>query len=229
MAYIDDLLGRDEQVLYVGRQHIFILIGSILAELGLIVLLIAAGVASQVAFANGSPVVSSLSMGQIILIACLVISAFILLSAVGDYLRWLNTEFVITNHRVVRVRGVFSKESIDSSLDKINDLELRQSWVGRIFDFGDIEIVTASDTAVNLLRKISHPLEFKRSMIDAKNQYMHGFGYYDPREVEPYVNQQASSANSIEDTLVTLTDLRNRGLLTDEEFESKRQELLKRI
>ena len=46
MAYIDELLGRGERILYVGRQHTFVLISSILTELGLIAVLIAAGVAS---------------------------------------------------------------------------------------------------------------------------------------------------------------------------------------
>ena len=233
MAYIDDLLGRDEKVMYIGRQHIFILVGSILAELGLIVLMIAAGVASQLAFRGGGPIVAGLAFGELILLACIGISVLILISAVFDYLRWLSTEYAITNHRVIRMRGVVNKESSDSSLDKINDLELSQSWLGRMFDYGDIEILTASDAGANMLQKIAHPLEFKRAMIDAKQQYIHGFGYYDPHEVAPYVehSQQpvASSDNDVASTLHKLADLRDRGLLSTEEFEAKKRELLSRI
>ena len=47
MAYIDELLSQDEQVLYEGRQHAFVLIGNIVTEMLLIAILIAAGVASQ--------------------------------------------------------------------------------------------------------------------------------------------------------------------------------------
>ena len=43
MAYIDELLSRDEQVLYEGRQHAFVLIGNIVTEMFLIAILIAAG------------------------------------------------------------------------------------------------------------------------------------------------------------------------------------------
>lgn len=230
MAYIDNLLGRDEHVLYVGRQHMFILIGNIVAELTLIALLIAAGVVSQIAFRNGGPVVAGLAMGQIILVVFVVISAIILISAFFDYLRWSSTEYIVTNHRAVRVRGVFNKETVDSSLDKINDIELRQSVLGRMFDYGDIEILTASETGVNMLRKIAHPLEFKRSMMDAKQQYMHGFGYYDPHEVAPYVEGAPQvAAQDIDQTLSKLADLRDRGLLSPQEFEDKKRELLSRI
>lgn len=230
MAYIDNLLGRDEHVLYVGRQHMFILIGNIVAELTLIALLIAAGVVSQIAFRNGGPVVAGLAMGQIILVVFVVISAVILISAFFDYLRWSSTEYIVTNHRVVRVRGVFNKETVDSSLDKINDIELRQSVLGRMFDYGDIEILTASETGVNMLRKIAHPLEFKRAMMDAKQQYMHGFGYYDPHEVAPYVEGAPQVATQdIDQTLSKLADLRDRGLLSPQEFEDKKRELLSRI
>jgi membrane protein YdbS with pleckstrin-like domain len=230
MAYIDELLGGDEKVLYVGRQHLFILVGNIVAELGLIALMIAAGVVSQAAFQGGGPVVSGMSVGQLILFVCLIISALVLASALFDYLRWLSTEYVITNHRVIRVRGLFSKESIDSSLDKINDVELRQTWLGRLFDYGDIEILTASEAMTNVLRKIGHPLDFKRAMLDAKQQYMNGFGYYDPREVAPYVDElPRGNPQHLEETLNALADLRDRGLLSNEEFEIKKAELLKRI
>ena len=39
MAYIDELLSRDEQVLYEGRQHAFVLIGNIVTEMFLIAIL----------------------------------------------------------------------------------------------------------------------------------------------------------------------------------------------
>ncbi len=230
MAYVDDMLGRDEKLVYVGRQHVFILIGNILAELGLIALMIAAGVASQAAFPDGGPSVSGMSVGQLVLIVCVVISLVILMSAVFDYMRWMSTEYVITSHRVIRISGMFSKQTIDSSLDKINDLQLSQSWLGRMFDYGDIEILTAAD-AVNMLRKIAHPLEFKRAMLDARQLYAHGFGYYDPHEVTPYVEATPRTGNEgdIATMLHQLADLRNQGLLSPEEFELKKRELLSRI
>jgi uncharacterized membrane protein YdbT with pleckstrin-like domain len=231
MAYIDELLGRDEKILYDGRQHTFVLISNILTEMVLIGVLIAAGVASQAAFQNQRPI-GGLPVGQLVLIACGLISLFVLISAFLDYLRWNNEQYIVTDQRVIQVRGIFNKDVIDSSLDKINDVELRQSWLGRIFDFGTIEILTASDVGINEMRRIAHPLDFKRAMLDAKHNFTHGYGYLDPQAVAAYTQQHsqpASDSRDIQQTLQKLADLRDQGLLSQAEFEAKKRELLSRI
>lgn len=230
MSYVNDLLGRDEKVVYVARQHMFVLVSSVLTELFLIAVLIAAGVASQTAFRDrligGTPV------GQLVLLICGVISAIILVSAFVDYLRWTNEEYVITDQRVIQVRGMFSKQVTDSSLEKINDLELRQSWLGRIFDFGDIQVLTASEIGANTMRLIAHPLAFKRALLEAKQHYHRGFGYIDP-SVEAYTqlrpNAERNHRPEIEQTLQTLANLRDQGILSEAEFESKKRDLLSRL
>ena len=173
-----------------------------------------------------------MQVGQLVLIGCGIISLIVLISAFLDYLRWNNEEYVITDHRVIQIRGILNKEVIDSSLEKINDIELRQSWLGRIFDFGDIEILTGSDAGVNSMRKIAHPLDFKRAMLEAKQEQSRGYGYLDPQAVAAYMPQTAaptSARDDIEQTLRKLADLRDQGLLSQAEFEAKKRELLSRI
>lgn len=229
MGYLDDLLAKGERVIYVGRQHTFVLISNVLAELSLIAVLIAAGVASQTAF--GAQVVGNFVVGQLVLLVCGVISLIILFSAFRDYLSWSNETYVITDQRVMQLRGTFNKEVLDSSLEKITDLELRQSWIGRIFDFGDIEILTASDIGANIMRKMAHPLDFKRAMLEAKNEHNRGYGYMDSQMVAPYTQpaQQANAPRRIEDVLQTLAQLRDQGILSAEEFEAKKRDLLSRM
>jgi membrane protein YdbS with pleckstrin-like domain len=229
MAYIDELLARDEQVLYDGRQHTFVLVSNILTEMVLIAILIAAGVAAQRYLTNVS--VAGQPGGTVVLLVFGVISVLVLISAFLDYLRWNNEQYIVTDQRVIQIRGIFNKDVIDSSLDKINDVELRQTWLGRIFDYGTIEILTASDVGINEMRKIGHPLEFKRAMLEAKHNYTRGFGYLDPA-VAAYtqpVPMPAGGASDLEDTLQKLADLRDRGLLSVDEFEAKKRELLSRI
>jgi uncharacterized membrane protein YdbT with pleckstrin-like domain len=231
MAYIDELLSRGENILYVGRQHQFVLISNILTELVLIGVLIAAGIASQAAFANrvliGQPV------GVLVMLVCVAISLIVLVSAFLDYYRWNNEQYVVTDQRVIQVRGIFSKRVSDSSLEKINDVVLTQSWLGRMFDFGDIEIITGSDMGANYMSRIGHPIAFKRAMMEAKQRYHHGFGYLDPQSVAAYVQAQddehAGVPASIQETLQKLASLRDQGLLSQDEFENKKRELLSRI
>src|SRR5262245_9700984 len=228
MAYIDELLARDEQVVYDGRQHTFVLISNILTEMVLIAILIAAGVAAQRYLTNVN--VAGQPGGTVVLLVFGVISVLVLISAFLDYLRWNNEQYIVTDQRVIQIRGIFNKSVIDSSLDKINDIELRQSWIGRIFGFGDIEILTGSDIGINSLRKIADPLDFKRAMLEAKQEHSRGYGYLDPQAVAAYVQQPpAGSQNDIEQTLRQLADLRDQGLLSQAEFEAKKHELLSRI
>ncbi len=186
MAYIDELLARGERIVYVGRQHIIVLIGNILMELCLIAILIAAGVTAQAAFRD--QLVGGIAVGQLVFLVCGTISVIIILSAIMDYLRWMNETYVITDARVIQVRGILGKQVIDSSLEKINDVELQQSWLGRIFDFGDIEILTAAEAGVSAMRRMAHPIDFKKAMMEAKQDHSRGFGYLDPDAVAAYAD-----------------------------------------
>ena len=227
MAYIEQLLARDEKILYDGRQHTFVLIGNILTEMILIGVLIAAGVAAQAAFAT--QIALGMPVGRLILLACGLISLFVLVSAFFDYLRWNNEQYIVTDQRVIQIRGVLNKDVIDSSLDKINDVELRQSWLGRMFDYGTIEILTASDVGINQMRRIAHPLDFKRAMLEAKHHFNRGFGYFDPGMVAYSQPAPPNTPPDIQQTLQKLADLRDQGLLSVDEFEAKKRDLLNRI
>lgn len=232
MAFIDDLLARGEKVVYVGRQHTFVLVSNILTELILVAILIAAGIASKAAFAD-QRVLMGQPVGTLVMLVCLLISVLIVISAFMDYFRWNNEQYVVTDQRVLQIRGIFNKSVGDSSLEKINDVLLTQSWLGRLFDFGNIEIITGSDIGVNHLRSLAHPLEFKRAMMEAKQHYSHGFGYLDPQALAAYVDAQRESVSAppetIEQTLRRLATMREQGLLSQEEFDAKRQEVLSRI
>jgi uncharacterized membrane protein YdbT with pleckstrin-like domain len=225
MAYVDELLGRGENVLYIARQHIFVLISRIFTELVLIGLLVAAGVVANAAFTNTNVTIGPLQPGQLILLITLVISAGLLISGLIDYLRWNNEQYIITDRRVIQVRGVLNKGVIDSSLEKINDVELSQSWLGRIFNYGTIEVLTASESGVNTMDRIAHPLDFKRAMLEAKYQHDRGYGYLDPQTDADGVPVGVD----IERTIAELAALRDRGILSTDEFETKKRELLDRI
>ena len=92
-------------------------------------------------------------------------------SFVWEALRYRHQEYVITNRRVMQVGGVINKHSTDSSLEKINDAALSQSLFGRMFGFGDLDVLTASESGIERFRMIQDPIAFKRAMLDAKHEY----------------------------------------------------------
>ena len=162
MSYADGLLSTGERIAHREKQHWFVFIwgakiavGAIL--LGLVLLVLSQNLATdQRGFAG-------------IAVAVLVIGG---LGVLGWHiLRYLNQEYVLTNRRVLQVAGVLNKTSTDSSLEKINDARLSQSVFGRIFGFGDLDILTAAETGVERFRMIRNPVGFKKAMLDAKHEY----------------------------------------------------------
>jgi uncharacterized membrane protein YdbT with pleckstrin-like domain len=96
-------------------------------------------------------------------------------SLLRDVLAWANHKHVVTNQRVIHVVGVLSKEITDSSLEKVNDVRLEQSFWGRVLGYGTVEILTASELGASKFTTIANPIQFKTAMLNAK----HRLGYED--------------------------------------------------
>src|SRR5450756_1166257 len=72
---------------------------------------------------------------------------------------------------------VLSKRVADSSLEKLTDVVLKQSIIGRMLDYGDIVVLTAAAGAgINNLRQIRKPMQFKTAMVNAKEELEHEMG-----------------------------------------------------
>ena len=85
------------------------------------------------------------------------------------FLSWRMNVYVLTNRRVIESTGVLSKRVADSSLEKLTDIVLKQSIMGRALNYGDIVVLTASAGAgINDLKQIRRPMEFKTQMVNAK-------------------------------------------------------------
>jgi hypothetical protein len=150
------------------------------------------------------------------------------------FLDWLNERYFITNRRVMQVKGVINKEISDSALEKVNDVKMTQSIVGRLLRYGTVEIITGSDIGVNLFHRISNPVRFKREMLNAKEQLHAPELGEGPARLPPKAPGGASasaapSEASITDLLGELADLKQKGVISEEEFQAKKKELLARL
>jgi membrane protein YdbS with pleckstrin-like domain len=153
----------------------------------------------------------------------LTLAALVPAVVVGLVLAWkwfvLNSsQFVLTNHRVIRATGILNRQSMDSRLDKVNNIEHRQSLWGRLLNFGDVEIDTASETGAAVFHNISHPLEFKRAIAAAAEQYR-GPGRVFAAPAGP------SGAERLRQLKALLDD----GLVSRDEYEEKRKQLLSEL
>jgi uncharacterized membrane protein YdbT with pleckstrin-like domain len=206
--YLKSLLGENEQVVFVTHHHWLVLAGEILAESLLSIIIVALVTLLWLVWLP-NPLVP---LGYLLLIIPLI-------SLWRDVLIWRNREYVVTNRRVIQLSGVFSKNITDSSLDKVNDVKMSQTFMGRMLDYGNIEILTASELGVNKFTYIGKPIQYKTAMLNAKEKLEHAPA--EPVTVRP----PASPADMINQ----LDLLRQHGVLSEAEFQAKKAELLKRM
>lgn len=202
--YLEGLLAENEQILLETHQHWFVLFGKIFLEILLIGILIAA----SLGFAAFYPV-AIYGLGLILVP---------LVGILNDVLSWRNKAYIVTNRRVIQISGVLNKDVVDSSLEKVNDVKMSQSFLGRIFGYGDVEILTASELGVNLFHQIAEPVEFKTAMLNAKEK----MGYDELGAI-------AHTAADIPTMIEKLDLLRKRGVLSEDEFQRKKAELLAKL
>ena len=131
--------------------------------------------------------------------------------AAAPAIRWRFTLFVLTDERVITRSGVIAKHSREIPLETINDVAFHQSILERIVHAGDLTIESAGehgqDTFANIRRPEHMQLEIYR-MAEARK----GLG--------------RPGGHSLADELAKLADLRDRGTLTDEEFQTRKRKLL---
>lgn len=151
--------------------------------------------------------------GGLVLLAVAAIAGLLYLWR--DFVRRAN-DYVLTNHRLIQEAGILSRRSIDSRLDKINNVEYRQTLWGRLLNYGDVEIDTASDAGISVFRSISHPLQFRNAILAAAEQYRSAGRFPAP----------APAAPSGAERMRQLKALFDDGLLSKEEYEAKRRELM---
>jgi uncharacterized membrane protein YdbT with pleckstrin-like domain len=94
-----------------------------------------------------------------------VVSGLVLL--VIAYIRYQTTELAITNKRVVVKTGLISRKIIEINIAKVESVEVAQSVLGRLFNFGSLSI---SGTGFNQapIPNISDPMDFRKALTQAQ-------------------------------------------------------------
>lgn len=145
--------------------------------------------------------------------------AVIALATAGvRYLILRSRHYVVTDRRVLRQVGILTRVSIDSQLEKINNVELRQPLTGRLLGYGDVVVDTASETGNVLFAQISRPLEFQQAILAA---------------VEDYRGRHRHAAIPTVpiglDQIRQLKQLLDDGLISPEEYAVKRKQVLDKV
>ncbi len=209
MGYLDSLMGRKEQVVFITRQHWLemLIVG---ARDGIIFSTIA--IATFLLW-------GVLDKNKLVFVLLLLL-VFPFVHFVIRLLNWYNEQYIVTNRRVMQIKGVINKHVSDSSLEKVNDVVLDQSILGRMLGYGNLEIITGSDVGVNFFKRMAQPIRLKTEMLNQKEAMV---------ETKAKPSKSGPTQDEIMDMIAELGDLHEKGILTDAEFEAKKTELLNRI
>ncbi|MEO6783529.1 MAG: PH domain-containing protein [Bradyrhizobium sp.] len=146
--YIDDILQPGEKVLYSTNAHWIFFLPAIAVWIVAVVLL----------------VLSRMTTVDSLILACLAASVVVaivalVLTAKAWFHRW-TTETDVTNLRVVHKTGFIKRRTFEMSLDKVESVDVNQSILGRILNYGSVTVRGVGEGA-ETINTIASPLDFR--------------------------------------------------------------------
>jgi uncharacterized membrane protein YdbT with pleckstrin-like domain len=207
VAFPRKLLIEGERVVVELRPHWIALVGP-----GVVTVLVVIGWAIALAKAPDSGAGRTAVVWGAVIVGLLLLLAY----AVPRVVAWATSIFVVTTDRVIHRKGLIAKYSMEIPLEAINDVRFEQGVFERMIGAGSLVIESAGERGRQVFSDIRHPEEVQREIYaqgESNKQRMYQGG--SPRGTP-------STAGELE----RLADLRDRGVLTPEEFEAQKRRIL---
>lgn len=164
MAYFDRHLGEGEQIILVARPSwwpvLTPMLLALLIDIAIIVLLLVV-VPGGIVLAGAGLIAAIVGLALILVIGLII--------AIPGIVRVLTTEIVLTDRRVASKHGWFSIAVTSTPLEKVNNINVRQSVLGRIENYGNLEVTTATaeERDNHLMRALARPNLFRDQVSEA--------------------------------------------------------------
>jgi uncharacterized membrane protein YdbT with pleckstrin-like domain len=208
MGFPRRLLADHERVILDLRPHWVALAGPVLLTVAIVV----AEVVAFRSIPNDSPV----------WVRWIVVGAGLLLFlayAVRGFLAWVTSHFVVTTDRLIHRSGWLAKRSMEIPLERINDVSFNQTVFERVVGAGDLVIESGGEYGQNHFSDIRDPERVQKTIYEVseenQNKMLHPSG----------VEEDESPLDQIE----RLAALKERGSISEEEFETQKRRLLGRL
>ncbi|MEN9917314.1 MAG: hypothetical protein RLY40_1253 [Pseudomonadota bacterium] len=145
MSYINKTLLPDEKIIYRSHPHWIVVFRS-WTVLMLVTILLLIGSRPN-------------------LLAIIFFAVLLFVVCLSGLIVYYTSEFGITNKRIVMKSGFISRVAFEHSLDRIEGVEINQSIIGRILDYGTIRIRGVSGTN-ELFSAVGYPFRFRYKVLD---------------------------------------------------------------
>lgn len=134
------------------------------------------------------------------------------------FIAWVTSNFAVTTDRIIHREGFIAKRSMEIPLEAINDVRFQQSILERMVGAGDLIIQSASEYGRNVFANVRNPEHVQRTIyqqgeLNKQRMYQGGTG-------------PSRSAPSVTTELQRLAELRDRGVLTEAEFQNQKKKIL---
>jgi len=151
--YIDEILQPGEKVLYSTNAHWMFYLPAIAAWIAALVLLILSRTVA-------------IDMAWLVLVcwaAAAVVAIAALYWTVRGWFHRLTTETDVTDRRVVHKTGFIKRRTFEMALDKIESVDVDQSILGRLLNYGDVTILGVGE-GKQRISTIASPLAFRNAI-----------------------------------------------------------------
>lgn len=149
------------------------------------------------------------------------------------YFSWKVNIWVVTNLRVIDEAGLLNHFAKESPLDKINNVSYDQTLWGRLLNFGHVEIQTAAEVGATDYYNVHGPkrlkdtitlaqADYKNMQLASQAQHMATAMGIQPGEVK----YSTSGSLAIASELEKLHQLKQQGVISEEEFNKAKSKLL---
>ena len=149
MSYVERVLQPGEQVRYVSSIHWIVLWPGVAVA----VLAVAAYWFSETRL-----------LPRAWLYTAYALALFAVVLLVKEWYQWWITEIAVTNRRVIYKRGLIRLQSNEMNMDKVESVQVNQSVLGRMFDFGTVKILGTGE-GFEALHNIAGPIKLRNCII----------------------------------------------------------------
>jgi uncharacterized membrane protein YdbT with pleckstrin-like domain len=133
----------------------------------------------------------------------------------------------VTNLRVIDEKGVLTNNSKESPLDKINNVSYHQSFWGKLFGYGNVQIQTAAEIGATTYNMLEKPKLLKDTITQMQEEYKQ-------IQIEKQATELANAiiagnkknSSDISNELEKLFALKEKGILTEEEYSTQKAKIL---
>jgi uncharacterized membrane protein YdbT with pleckstrin-like domain len=154
MKYVERVIQPGETVQYLSTIHWIVYVP------GFLFLIVGAIGLALMAKSGADPLALSLTLPLVLTGAACIAG---LLSFFHAWFKRWTTELAVTDRRIIYKRGFIRRHTIEMNMDKVESVDVDQSFGCRILNYGTI-IVHGTGGGLDPLRRIDSPIEFRNGV-----------------------------------------------------------------